>query len=138
MRPQRRKNAGFTLIELVVVVAILGFLVAIGIPRYMAARETAAANATKANLHNLAAAIELYLTEKSDLPGSLNDLVAAGYIGGIPKTPKGNNYTYARGSGLTYTISDPDIYTVGGSRYKYSVKEGGVIVEEQQQPQPTQ
>jgi prepilin-type N-terminal cleavage/methylation domain-containing protein len=132
---KRKKEEGFTLIELIVVVAILGFLLAIAIPRYMTAREQGAAAATKANLHNLATALELYLTERSAEPpgdnGAFWDAISD-YVPTPPTPPKGRSYLYEK-TNTGYKIEDPNTYTIGGKRYKYYVKESGIIVEEEQQ-----
>ncbi|WP_438314273.1 type II secretion system protein [Candidatus Caldatribacterium sp. SIUC1] len=137
---KRKREEGFTLIELIVVVAILGFLLAIAIPRYMTAREQGAAAATKANLHNLATALELYLTERSaELPANNQAFWDAikDYVPTPPKPPKGNSYTYEK-TDTGYKIEDPNTYTIGGKTYKYYVKESGIIVEEEQgSPQPS-
>jgi type II secretion system protein G len=141
MRPVRnkKKEEGFTLIELIVVVAILGFLMAIAIPRYMSAREMAAANATKANLHSLASALEVYLAENPDatLPGTDGDFwnVIASYVPKKPIPPKtagGTEYVYKPKEDTPggYIIYDPNKYTIAGEGPKYFwIEEGGVIQE---------
>ena len=94
LHPQHRLKAkGFTLIEVMIVVAIIGLLAAIAIPNFVKARNTAQANACINNMKQVAAAIDLFALEnnKTDSdPVTANDIKA--YIKGneMPKCPAGN------------------------------------------------
>jgi prepilin-type N-terminal cleavage/methylation domain-containing protein len=65
---KQRNKKGFTLIELVVVVAILGILAALAIPRFTGIRDTAAKNATLADGRTIYSAMEVYYAEKGSYP----------------------------------------------------------------------
>lgn len=58
-----RKNSGFTLVELLIVVAIIGILAAIAIPQFAAYRAKAYCSAAKSDLANYAISQEAYFTD---------------------------------------------------------------------------
>lgn len=129
-KQNKKGEEGFTLIELIVVIAILGFLLAIAIPRYNTAREKAAINATKANLHNLANAIEIYITD-NNLTGSTAFSYSAAItatIPGPPKNPRGEDYVASGTFNATsFYIQDPATYNNDGKEEQYQVGPGGII-----------
>jgi len=80
-------SCGFTLLELMVVMAIIAILLAIVIPMYSRSLVAARERALHADLDLLRDAIWKYTFDKQRAPQSLDDLRAAGYIVKIPDDP---------------------------------------------------
>ncbi|MFH1552645.1 MAG: prepilin-type N-terminal cleavage/methylation domain-containing protein [Candidatus Omnitrophota bacterium] len=88
-------KGGFTLVEIMIVVAIIGLLAAIAIPNFMRARERAQTNACIANLKQIDGAKTLYALDSNLSTGAsvaMTDLVTA-YIKATPSCPAGGTYT---------------------------------------------
>jgi general secretion pathway protein G len=84
---QRRGEGGFTLVELMIVMLIIGVLAAIAIPSYLQSLQHAKEAVLKEDLHVLRQAIDAYTNDKEKAPQSLDDLVSAGYLKSIPVDP---------------------------------------------------
>jgi type IV pilus assembly protein PilA len=67
------REAGFTLIELMVVVLIIAILIAIAIPTFLGAREKAQDRAAQSNLRNALASVNLYYTDDGTYAGITKD-----------------------------------------------------------------
>ena len=87
MRTMRRRAGGFTLIEVLIVVAIVGLLAAIAIPQYRHAQTKAREAVLKTDLYIFRDVINQYYADKQKYPSSLEDLVTDGYIRAIPVDP---------------------------------------------------
>ena len=87
---------GFTLVEVILVVVIVGILAAIVIPRITYTRAQAQRAACDANVAALNAQIELYHVQEpsGNWPADLDALVTADYIDAIPVCPYGTAYVY--------------------------------------------
>ena len=80
-------NAGFTIIELVIVMTIIVILATIGIVNYQKIQAHARETVLKQDLQAMRKAIDQYTADKEALPQSLDDLVSMGYIREVPRDP---------------------------------------------------
>jgi general secretion pathway protein G len=82
-----RRSLGFTMIELMIVMAVISILVAIAVPMYQKSVVRAKESVLRQNLFTLRTVIDEYTYDKAKAPQALQDLVAAGYLRQIPIDP---------------------------------------------------
>ena len=82
----RRNQRGFTLIELIVVVAIIGILAGIALVNVQTAQRKAREAALRQNLFQMRQAIDNFYADKQRYPNDLNELVP-GYLRKLPSDP---------------------------------------------------
>lgn len=94
-RSTRRKQAGFTLIELMIVITIMAILISVALPAYQQSILRARESVLKQNLFTIRSVISQYTLDKQKAPQSLDDLVTSGYLKQIPQDPvTGRNDTW--------------------------------------------
>jgi len=86
-RLKRGRSFGFTLLEMMIVIIIMGILLSIALPIYNQALVRARESVLKNDLFELRKLISQYTLDKQKAPQSLDDLVSGGYIKAIPKDP---------------------------------------------------
>jgi general secretion pathway protein G len=84
---RRDGEEGFTLIELMIVIVVIGVLATIAIPNYVRSLQASKEAVLKEDLHVLRQQIDAYTNDKEKAPQSLDDLVSAGYMKTIPMDP---------------------------------------------------
>ncbi len=86
-RGAHNRSAGFTLIELMIVMFIMTILVGIAVPQYRQSVRRARESVLRQDLYDMRKLISEYTLDKQKAPQSLDDLVQAGYLKPIPKDP---------------------------------------------------
>jgi general secretion pathway protein G len=124
LRPARglaaqRKVRGFTMIELVVVMAVLGLLLSLAMPRYMASLDRGREQVLQNNLAQMREAIDRFYGDNARYPERLEELVTKRYLRAVPLNP----YTEApdwnvvappgTAKGAVFDVRDPTAPSAG-------------------------
>ena len=86
-KTRTRREQGFTLLELIVVMIIIGVLAAIAVPAFSHHMKVAREAVLKEDLHTMREAIDSYTVDKQKAPQTLDEVVTAGYLKTMPVDP---------------------------------------------------
>ena len=87
MRPGSLRTAGFTIIELMIVMSIVVILIGVAVPLYQRSVIRAKESILKNNLFTMRTVIDEYTYDKQKAPQTLQDLVTEGYLRDVPMDP---------------------------------------------------
>ena len=114
-RLKARRQSGFTLLEMMIVMIIMAILLSIALPIYNQALVKARESVLRNDLFEMRKLISQYTLDKQKAPQSLEDLVSAGYIKKIPNDPMTNETNWEvvqEDTLLTVDQQDPGISDV--------------------------
>lgn len=106
-----RSNAGFTLVEIMIVVVIIGLLAALAIPAFQKVRASSQDKAVLNNARQLAGGADQYFMEYGTSTVALTDLIGTSAYVKVLKTVADESYPASYTQGITITITN-----VGGAR----------------------
>jgi prepilin-type N-terminal cleavage/methylation domain-containing protein len=116
----KNNEKGFTLIELMIVIAIIGILAAIAIPQFSAYRQRSYNSSANADLRNAATAQEAYYVDSMTYTGTIGDLVGTYGL----YTSSGVIFLSVRGNTSTYHM---EAYHTSGNRTYSITGPGGSV-----------
>ncbi len=119
MKRVRRSTAGFTLIEMLIVISLISVLAGLSIAQYKHGTTLAQEAVLKEDLFRMREAIDQYYADKGQYPPDLNALVTDGYLRQVPKDP----FTKSADSWQTVP-SEPDPANPAAQPGIYDVKSG--------------
>jgi general secretion pathway protein G len=122
----KKYRRGFTLIELMIVMAIIAVLMSVALPIYNRSIIRAKESVLKNNLFTMRTVIDEYTYDKQKAPQTLNDLVSDGYLRQVPIDPMTNNAeswkTIMEDASNTVNQSEPGIFDVRSGSDKTSLE----------------
>lgn len=119
------KGRGFTVIELLIVMSIIGILVSLAVPIYQKSVIRAKESVLKQNLFTLRTVIDNYTYDKSKAPQALQDLVTEGYLRQIPVDPMTGEADWAvvmEDAVMSVNQMEPGIFDVHSKSDKKSLE----------------
>ena len=126
MPMSRNFHRGFTLIELMIVMAIIAVLMSVALPIYNRSIVRAKESVLRNNLFTLHTVIDEYTYDRQKAPQTLNDLVSDGYLRKVPIDPMTNTADtwkiVMEDASNTVNQSEPGIYDVRSGSEKTSLE----------------
>ena len=126
VKPIPRRVSGYTLIELMIVMAIISIMMAIAIPVYQKSLTRTKESLLRNNLFTLRTVIDEYTFDKKKAPQTLQDLVNEGYLRAVPIDPiTGSDQTWVTVMEDSLTMVDqtqPGIWDVHSGSDKISLE----------------
>ena len=110
-----KRYEGYTLIELIIVMAIISVLLSLAVPFYQKSLQRTKETLLKNNLMTLRLVIDEYTIDKQKAPQSLQDLVSEGYLRAVPIDPMTGNdqwYTIMEDAISVVNQTQPGIFDV--------------------------
>lgn len=136
----QKRRQGFTLIEIMVVIVIMGIMAALVVPRVMGSTDQARTAAAKADIQSVMTALKLYkldnirypsqqqgldaLVNKPSVAPIPNNYKAGGYLEKLPKDPWGGDYQYQNPG----KHGEIDIYSYGPDGATSSGEDGQAVI----------
>ena len=118
-RTGSRRERGFTLVELLIVISLISILAAMGLVQYRNSVVSAKEATLKQDLFRMRDAIDQYYADKGKYPSALDSLVSDGYMRRVPEDP----FTKSADSWQTVP-AEPDPNNPSGEPGVYDVKSG--------------
>lgn len=113
MKRAHFKKRGFTLIELMIVIAIIAILAAILIPNLVRARSRSQLTGCQTNLRNIGTALEMYNVDWSGRYPSATSFLTPNYMKSLPRCPVAGSDTYSGSYIFTVNPDDYEVFCVG-------------------------
>lgn len=107
-----KNRFGYTLIELMIAVAIIGILTSLGISSYIAVNKQARDAKRKSDLENIRSSLESYRSENDYYPANLSPIVPSKFLNSIPNDPRLSPYYYVPQPTLTDTPGFSSSYVI--------------------------
>lgn len=121
-----RRQQGFTIVELMIVLTVIGILLSVAVPIYQKALVRSNETVLRSNLFTLRTMIDEYTYDKQKAPQTLQDLVDAGYLRQVPIDPmtkSSDTWKVIMEDALSSTSqSEPGIFDVKSGSDKRSLE----------------